>query len=182
MFWKLGGSIGLLFALVSCGGGSTSSTEPVDGNASQVRTSDGQYGTPQDSVQIQAMAKRLSTYFGSEKANLTDSTAAAPSAHPKSSKLTETVPSAKSFQQKGLTTYQRTHRFFNTRTGVHFYTSSDTERQQIQATLPHFRYEGTAYRVMVGQADFAVPVYRFYNRVSGTHLYTASESEKNRVI
>lgn len=182
MFWKLGGSIGLLFALVSCGGGSTSSTEPVDGNASQVRTSDSRYGTPQDSVQIQMMAERLSTYFGSEKASLTDTTAAAPSEHPRTSKLTETVLSAQSYQQQGLTTYRRTHRFLNTRTGVHFYTSSDTERQHIQATLPHFKYEGTAYRVMVGPADFAVPVYRFYNRVSGTHLYTASESEKNKVI
>lgn len=185
MFWKLFGSVGLLFALMSCGGGSTSSTEPVDGDAGQVRTHDSQHGTPQDSVQIQAMAKRLSTYFGSKKTSLTDSTAAVPYEpyeYSKTSKLTESAPSAKGFQQKGLTTYRRTHRFLNTRTAVHFYTSSDTERQHIQATLPHFKYEGTAYRVMAGPADFAVPVYRFYNRVSGTHLYTASESEKNKVI
>lgn len=183
MFWKLMGGFGLLLALASCGGGSTSSNGPGERDAGTAQPLDSQYGTPRDSAQVQAMAKRLSTYFGSEKARLTDSPAvASPSQLQKATKAAAAAPGAKSLQQSGFVTYLRTHRFFNTATGVHFYTSSDTERQRVQATLPRFNYEGTAYRVMVGLADFAVPVYRFYNRVSGTHLYTASESEKNTVI
>lgn len=39
------------------------------------------------------------------------------------------------------------YRFFNTKTGVHFYTASAAERDQVQAALPQFVYEGIGYYV-----------------------------------
>jgi hypothetical protein len=40
------------------------------------------------------------------------------------------------------------HRFYNRRTGVHFYTSSEEERAAVVATLSHvYAYEGEAFYV-----------------------------------
>jgi pimeloyl-ACP methyl ester carboxylesterase len=39
------------------------------------------------------------------------------------------------------------HRFYNTATGTHFYTASETERQVIADTFASFLYEGVAYYV-----------------------------------
>jgi len=39
------------------------------------------------------------------------------------------------------------HRFYNTKTGTHFYTASDAEKANVQNTLPHYNYEGIAYYV-----------------------------------
>ena len=38
------------------------------------------------------------------------------------------------------------HRYFHTGTGTHFFTNSETEKADIDANLPHLRYEGVAYR------------------------------------
>ena len=38
------------------------------------------------------------------------------------------------------------HRYFHTETGTHFFTNSETEKADIDANLPHLRYEGVAYR------------------------------------
>ena len=38
------------------------------------------------------------------------------------------------------------YRFYNVKTGVHFYTASAEERDEVIATLSHiYRYEGEAY-------------------------------------
>lgn len=70
-------------------------------------------------------------------------------------------------------------RFFNLRTGSHFYTTSVAERDDVIARYPQlYRYEGIAYPV-VGTACAQVhPVYRFYNTRTGTHFYTVSDAEK----
>jgi uncharacterized protein (DUF1800 family) len=39
------------------------------------------------------------------------------------------------------------YRFFNAKTGAHFYTSSTAERDQVRATLPQFQYEGVVFYV-----------------------------------
>ena len=39
------------------------------------------------------------------------------------------------------------HRFFNGITGTHFYTSSDTEKEIIETSLPNYQYEDVAYYV-----------------------------------
>jgi peptidoglycan hydrolase-like amidase len=48
------------------------------------------------------------------------------------------------------------YRFYNSSTGDHFYTASESEKNSISLS----------------------PVYRFYNSSTGDHFYTASESEK----
>lgn len=183
MLWRMICCCGVLLALASCGGGASSSTEAVGRESSDRPSLDVNYGAQQDATERQRMAKRLYTYFGSEKGSLTESFAAASSTQQNAANnAAKSSPGTKRYQPAEFVTYRRIHRFFNTATGVHFYTASDAEKQEIQTSLPRFTYEGTAYRVLVGQGVFTVPVYRFYNRISGTHLYTASESEKNTVI
>lgn len=74
------------------------------------------------------------------------------------------------------------YRFYNKRTGAHFYTISTSERDQVIATLPDYIYEGTAYEVYGQSGSGLSPVYRFYNTRTGTHVYTISEAEKNTII
>ncbi|MFP8781073.1 DUF1566 domain-containing protein [Hydrogenophaga sp. RWCD_12] len=74
------------------------------------------------------------------------------------------------------------HRFFNTQTGVHFYTISEAERANVVATLPHFQYEGVAYHASQVAGQGLIPFYRFYVPSKGFHFYTASETEKNSII
>lgn len=74
------------------------------------------------------------------------------------------------------------YRFFNTQTGAHFFTSSESERDTVQNTLPQFSYEGNVFDSnAVEGATGSVPVYRFYNTNTGVHFYTASEDEKTQV-
>ena len=68
-------------------------------------------------------------------------------------------------------------RFFNNTTGYHFFTASEHERDVVIATLPDFRYEGTAF----GAATDGRPVYRFLKN-DGTHFYTSDEHEKATLI
>ena len=74
------------------------------------------------------------------------------------------------------------YRFYNKRTGAHFYTISTSERDLVIATLPDYAYEGAAYEVYGQSGAGLSPVYRFYNTRTGTHLYTISETEKNTVV
>lgn len=73
------------------------------------------------------------------------------------------------------------YRFYNVRTGAHFYTASETERDLVIQRWPNiYTYEGVAYSF--NGAPGSVPLHRFYNRVSGAHFYTASEEERLLVI
>jgi hypothetical protein len=75
------------------------------------------------------------------------------------------------------------HRFYNSTTGAHFYTASDSEMRAVLANTA-FAYEGVVGRVpdktKAGSGEAAV--YRFYNPVTGAHFFTASESEKAAVL
>ncbi|MHB1322731.1 MAG: hypothetical protein ACYC6J_02430 [Coriobacteriia bacterium] len=73
------------------------------------------------------------------------------------------------------------HRFYNVRSGTHFYTPSETEAASVKATWPHvFRYEGIAYHTKATKNT--APLHRFYNRLSGSHFYTASADEKTAIL
>ena len=73
------------------------------------------------------------------------------------------------------------YRFYNFRKGVHFYTSDEAEKNNVQANLTSiYRYEGVAYNI--SRAPTSIPAYRFYNFKTGAHFYTATEGEKNYVI
>ncbi len=74
------------------------------------------------------------------------------------------------------------YRFFNTRLGNHFYTISETEKNDIIANLPVWNYEGIAYYAYLTQGFNTTPLYRFFNTETGFHFYTKSEVEKNDII
>lgn len=74
------------------------------------------------------------------------------------------------------------YRFYNTKTGAHFYTMSVPERDNIIASLKEFNYEGALFYAYAGAGSGLSPVYRFYNSVSGAHFYTISPSERDNVI
>ncbi len=76
---------------------------------------------------------------------------------------------------------QETFRFYNTRTGAHFFTTSTTERDSVLRHSPHFQYEGVAFYTSATQAPGLKPVYRFFGLDSGVHFYTISEAEKNHI-
>lgn len=73
------------------------------------------------------------------------------------------------------------HRFYNTQTGVHFYTISDTERTHITTNLPQFAYEGIAYYASKVNGGGMTPFYRFYLPGKGFHFYTASQQERDNI-
>lgn len=92
---------------------------------------------------------------------------------------TETGGDGNSDDIRGETVY----RFLNNDTGVHLYTASTIERDDIIDTLPNYVFEGASY---VGIDELSgnpepAEVYRFLNRDTGTHLYTTSEVEKSDI-
>jgi hypothetical protein len=74
-------------------------------------------------------------------------------------------------------------RFYNLRTGTHFYTADAAERDRVLATMgATYHLDGPAWNVNTASPCNSVPLYRFYNLRTGTHFYTASDSEKNTVL
>lgn len=74
------------------------------------------------------------------------------------------------------------YRFYNRRSGAHFYTASGPERDNVTRALwATYRYEGVAYSVGSSPSN-SQNLYRFYNIRTGTHFYTASEAERARVV
>jgi hypothetical protein len=75
------------------------------------------------------------------------------------------------------------YRFFNLRTGTHFYTADPTERDSILRNMAAtYRLDGPAWTVNTASPCNSVPLWRFYNVRTGTHFYTASDAEKNAVL
>ncbi len=74
------------------------------------------------------------------------------------------------------------YRFFNARTGAHFYTNNALERDFVIATYPVFKYEGPAFYANSQAATGLSPVYRFFNPSTGAHFYTISAAERDFVI
>ena len=72
-------------------------------------------------------------------------------------------------------------RFFDTKTGDHFYTTSANEKAQIQATIPYFNYEGSPWSTPDQSAD-THDVFRFFDTKTGNHFYTESVNERDSII
>lgn len=70
------------------------------------------------------------------------------------------------------------YRFFNTSTGVHFYTTNEIEKDAL-TEQDNFNFEGASYRATDPLTGDSTPVYRFLNEDTGTHLYTLEEAERN---
>jgi uncharacterized protein DUF5648/matrixin len=73
-------------------------------------------------------------------------------------------------------------RFFNSVTGTHFYTVSESERLSIIRNLPAFVFEGVAYNVPSRPGPGTLSVYRFFNTLTGSHFYTTSDAERDQII
>ena len=73
------------------------------------------------------------------------------------------------------------YRFFNMMTGVHLYTTDETERDSIIENSPDFTFEGTAFSAYETEVEGTIPVYRFFNTVTGGHFYTPSAEERDSV-
>lgn len=72
-------------------------------------------------------------------------------------------------------------RFYNTKSGTHFFTASTVERDNVINKYPSFTYEGSAFYAYPKTANTLSPVYRFYHKVLGSHFYTISKSEKEKI-
>jgi len=73
------------------------------------------------------------------------------------------------------------YRFFNPDVGVHFYTASEAERDNVEENLPNFEFEGESYTT-VDPTTGGQEVYRFFNSTTGVHLYTTNEVERDSII
>lgn len=72
-------------------------------------------------------------------------------------------------------------RFYDTKTGDHFYTASADEKALILKTLPSYVYEGVGWAAPDRSAD-TVDVFRFYDTKTSTHFFTADASERDWVV
>ena len=77
---------------------------------------------------------------------------------------------------KGVNVY----RFYHSDRGIHFYTPSVAERDQITGN-PNwgYNYEGVAYQSI---SESGTQLFRFYHASKGYHFLTSSEEEANNVI
>lgn len=73
------------------------------------------------------------------------------------------------------------YRFYNVRTGAHFYTATVLERDLVITKLRDYHYEGAAFFAYDGMAAGSSAVHRFYNTRNGTHFYTINEQERAQV-
>jgi len=76
------------------------------------------------------------------------------------------------------------YRFLNQNTGVHLYTTSETERDVVQE-LDSFSFEGEVFSAYTPEdgsdVEGAIPIYRFFNTNTGAHFYTPSVAERDNV-
>ena len=89
-------------------------------------------------------------------------------------------PEATGNQASGART--AVYRFYNTQTGVHFYTITESERAHVAATLLHYTYDGIAYYASTLPGTGYTPLYRFFYAARGYHFYTNSAAEKDSII
>lgn len=67
------------------------------------------------------------------------------------------------------------HRFYNAKTGAHFYTTSEAEKAKLVKNYAYvFTYEGVACRVKTRPEPGTVPLYRYYNPQTGVHVFTTT--------
>jgi hypothetical protein len=75
------------------------------------------------------------------------------------------------------------YRFWSDTYKHHFYTISETEKNNILANMPEWHYEGLVYAANQYAFGYASsPLYRFWSDKYKAHFYTISESEKNNII
>lgn len=90
----------------------------------------------------------------------------------------------KNWLAPGSSTAARTavYRFYNSKTGAHFYTASAAERDFVVQTYPEFTYENVAFYAYADSSSAKDPVFRLYNATSRAHFYSGSVAERDFVI
>lgn len=73
------------------------------------------------------------------------------------------------------------YRFFNAKTGAHFFTASAAERDFVIQTYPDFAYENIAFYAYPQPTAGQNTVYRFFNTSNGAHFYTINQAESDYV-
>lgn len=73
------------------------------------------------------------------------------------------------------------YRFFNAKTGAHFFTASASERDFVIRTYPDFSYENVAFYAYAQPTVGQSTVYRFFNTSNGAHFYTINQVESDYV-
>jgi hypothetical protein len=165
---------GVLVLVASCG----SNTVDLDDNklttgvAPAMKSAN--FGTPASAAEVASMTQVISGYFNGQHA--TD-TKALIGEHAKTKFLPAFTPMiAASNEAKPV------FRFYNTKTGAHFFTMSAQERDYVINTFPFFSFEGNSFFAYPDADSTLKPVYRFYNQVNGTHFFTISPEERDYVI
>lgn len=74
------------------------------------------------------------------------------------------------------------YRFYNTKTGGHFFTASESEAESVATNLyDTYRFEGSGFYSSVSAEEGLSAIHRFYNIKTGGHFFTISELESNHV-
>jgi hypothetical protein len=73
------------------------------------------------------------------------------------------------------------HRLLNPTNGDHYYTVSESERDNAVANFG-YRYEGIACHAFTSQDAGATPLHRLLNPTNGDHFYAVSESERDNAV
>ncbi|WP_240939198.1 trypsin-like serine protease [Diaphorobacter sp. HDW4A] len=95
---------------------------------------------------------------------------------------TGTNPGTSTDTGSSTTTRSAVYRFYNIKSGAHFYTISAGERDFVIQTYPEYQYENVAFYAY-GQASTGKDaVYRFYNSQTGAHFYTINADERDFVV
>jgi hypothetical protein len=120
------------------------------------------------------------------------------------------VPSGESIESHNSETINdntNIYRFLNKDTGTHFYTASESEKDNIienlsnytlegashlytiseeektfvQDNLTNYTFEGEAFSAYSSEQEGTIPIYRFLNTETGTYFYTPSVAERDNV-
>jgi hypothetical protein len=163
-------------SLTACGGGAT---DPTASSGAQQANS-ATMPSPETSAARQAEGAAANTQELEDA--LTDAESLAADT-PLAAGETASLAAYKSGQiaQKAASVQLPVYRFYNTLTGTHFYTSSTTERDSVQASLAYMSYEGQAFLAAAQLSAGLKPVYRFYNTQRGVHFYTISTNERDAI-
>ena len=73
------------------------------------------------------------------------------------------------------------YRFYDTKTGDHFYTTSVAEKQSIQQTISWYNYEGVSWNTPEDGPN-TIDVFRFFDTNTSQHFFTTSAGERDTIL
>ena len=163
----------MVIILMSCGSSQTDVAIPQLSAGISPTTASTNFGNASSAEEIKAMSAKLGSYFNGQYANNPKALMGTQAAANKGGSGLSATPMIASSNVASAV-----FRFFNTRTGAHFFTMSEVERDYVQNTFPFFTFEGKSFMAYPEADPTLSPVYRFYNNVTGTHFFTISADEK----